>query len=199
MEQRRSFIRTVAATALTAFCLPAARAQAGMPSAPERRTQYPNVTLQDEHARRLRFYDDCLKNRIVIMNMMYTTCTGICPPNTAALLAIREALGDRVGHDIFIYSLTLRPEFDTPDALRAYAQKYRITQPGWHFLTGGVKEMEQVRRRMGFYDVDPVIDSDLSRHTGMLRIGSERLDRWFMTPTLSPVRQIVDQIRTLPA
>ncbi len=199
MNERRDFIRAAIAAALPAAGLASGNARAAEQASPGRRTTYPNVVMQDEQARRLKFYDDCLKGRIVIMNMMYTTCTGICPPNTAALKAIRDTLGERVGRDIFIYSLTLRPEFDTPEALRAYAQKFGITQPGWHFLTGAPGDMEQVRRRMGFYDVDPAIDSDLSRHTGMLRIGSERLDRWFMTPTLSPVRQIVDQIRTLPS
>ena len=76
-----------------------------------------------------------------------------------------------MGRDIFKYSLSLRPEMDTPAALRDYMRQYQL-KPGWTFLTGKPAAVDQIRRRLGFYDSDPVADADLARHTGMLRIGN---------------------------
>ncbi|MBC7444918.1 MAG: SCO family protein [Polaromonas sp.] len=75
------------------------------------------------------------RGRTVLFNMMQSVCAGICPANTANLLQVQQALGSRMGKDIFMVSMTLQPEFDTPDALREYVGRYGI-QPGWTFLTG---------------------------------------------------------------
>lgn len=97
--------------------------------------------------------------------LTYTVCANICPPNTANLLRVQALPGDRVGRDIFFYSLTLRPDMDTPAALRAYAKLYGV-KPGWTFLTGRPGGMDAIRRKLGFFDRDPQVDSDLSNTPG---------------------------------
>jgi protein SCO1/2 len=154
---------------------------------------FPNHILHTHDGRKMRFYDDVVKGKVIVFNMMYTVCTGICPINTASLLQVQQALGDRVGRDIFIFSLTLRPEMDTPGALRDYATRYGVTK-GWTFLTGVPAEVDEIRRAMGFYDTDPVADADITNHTGILRIGNAGRDRWLMTPTVIPTSQIVRSI-----
>lgn len=161
-----------------------------------RSNYFPNVVVNTHEGKKLRFYDDVVHGKIVVFNMMYSVCTGICPGNTANLLRVQEALGNQVGKDIFMVSMTLQPTFDTPDALRDYVKRYGI-QPGWTFLTGKPDEMENIRRKLGFFNPDPAIDSQLGNHTGMLRIGNEALDRWFMMPALSPPEQIAHAIRQL--
>ena len=161
---------------------------------PQRDAAYfTNAHLLTHDGRAVRFYDDLLKNKLVVINMMYTVCSGICPANTAALKALQQALGARVGRDIFMYSLTLRPEMDTPAALREYMRQYQVG-PGWTFLTGKPAELDHIRRRLGFYDLDPVADADLARHTGMLRIGNLRAQRWSMAPVLATTRHLVAAI-----
>ena len=154
---------------------------------------FPNLVLQSHEGRKLRFYDDVLRGKIVVINMMYTVCTGICPGNTANLMRVQEMLGSRIGRDIFMVSLTLRPEFDTPKALQAYVTQYGI-KPGWTFLTGKPADMEIIRRTLGFFDSDPATDRDISQHTGMVRIGNTVRDRWVMTPALASPRQIARTI-----
>ena len=154
---------------------------------------FPNLVLQTHESRKVRFYDDVVRGKIVVFNMMYTACAGVCPGNTANLLRVQDALGSRLGRDIFMYSLTLRPEFDTPRALQAYVAQYGI-QPGWTFLTGKPADVETIRRKLGFFDSDPAVDADISQHTGMLRIGNTVRDRWIMTPALASPRQIVRAI-----
>lgn len=158
----------------------------------------PNVRLLTHEGKAVNFFDDCVRGRIVVIGMMYTACTRQCPPGTANMIAVRDKLGHRVGRDIHFMSLTLQPDIDSPAALRDYANRYGIRGPGWTFLTGKRDDVELLRRRLGFFDRDPAIDADLSQHSGMLRIGSEPVDRWLMMPALMPAEQIAYQIRTMP-
>jgi protein SCO1/2 len=154
---------------------------------------FTNAQLRTHDGRTVRFYDDLLKGKLVVINMMYTSCSGICPANTASMKAVQQALGSRVGRDIFMYSLSLRPQFDSPQALRDYVRRYDIG-PGWTFLTGVPAEVDAIRRKLGFYDSDPAADADIARHTGMVRIGNLRASRWCMVPALSSTRLIVSSI-----
>jgi protein SCO1/2 len=165
----------------------------GMQGMPGDADYFTNELLRTHDGRIVRFYDDLLKGKLVVINMMYTSCTGTCPANTAAMKALQQALGSRVGKDVFMYSLSLRPEADTPQALRDYARRYDAG-PGWTFLTGDPARVDAIRRKLGFYDSDPAADADLSRHTGMVRIGNLRVGRWCMAPALSTTRQLVSTI-----
>ena len=194
MAEKRMFMKMLGGSLLLAGAgVGASRALSAPRAASRDASIFPNHVLHTHDGRKLRFYDDVIKGKVIVFNMMYTVCTGICPVNTASLLQVQQALGDRVGRDIFIYSLTLRPEMDSPAALREYAAQYGVTK-GWTFLTGVPAEVEEIRRAMGFYDTDPVADADIANHTGVLRIGNASRDRWLMTPTVIPTRQIVRSI-----
>src|SRR5471030_3505022 len=82
----------------------------------------------------VRFYDDLIKGRTVVISFMFTSCKAICPRTSANLLKVRSALGDHVGRDVFFYSLTLDPATDSPAVLNQYARKIGVG-PGWTFLT----------------------------------------------------------------
>ena len=127
---------------------------------------------------------------------MYTVCTSICPANTASLFALQQALGDRIGKDIFIYTFSLQPAIDSPAALMAYANKYGVKK-GWTFLTGKADDIEVIRRKLGFYDSDPVADANLANHAGVFRIGNDLRNRWFMTPAATPTKQVVASVLSI--
>lgn len=99
----------------------------------------------------VRFYDDLVKGRLVVFNMRYASCSNICLPNTANLLQVQQALGAKAGRDIFMYSITLQPEFDSPAALQDYRRKSGIKSK-WTFLTGQRKDVDLIRRKLGFFD-----------------------------------------------
>ena len=143
-----------------------------------RQRYFPNVQLTTSRGRKVRFYDDLLKDKIVVINLMYADCDGICPLTTANLKRVRTVLRERFDHDNFIYSLTLRPEKDSPAALAAYAEMHGVNDPHWLFLTGKPDEVDQLRHKLGFADPDPVVDRDKSRHSGMLRYGNEATCVW---------------------
>ena len=142
-----------------------------------RRRYFPDVVLTTHEGKRVRFYDDLLKDKIVVLNMMYADCTGICPLITANLVRAQKILGERVGRDIFIYSITVKPEVDTPEHLREYAVMHQVG-PGWLFLTGRPGDVELLRHKLGFADANPEVDRDKSRHSGMVRYGNEPLALW---------------------
>src|SRR5262245_10712131 len=154
---------------------------------------FPNVVLHTHEDKELRFYDYLLKNKIVVINFMYATCEGICPLVTANLVQVQKLLGDRVGRDIFMYSLTLKPEVDTPAVLHQHATQLGVG-PGWWFLTGKPADIELIRRKFGIVDLDPVVDADKSQHTGMVRIGNEALERWSGCPGQAKPKVIVQTI-----
>lgn len=170
-------------------------APSGTPASP-RTPYFPNSVVYTHTGKKLRFYDDLVKGKIVVFNMMYSVCTNVCPGNTANLMQVQTALGHRLGKDIFMYSLTLQPQFDTPKALHEYVKRYSI-KPGWTFLTGNAQDMEVIRRKLGFFNDDPKIDSDLINHTGMVRVGNDTLDRWLMVPALSTPKHIARTILQL--
>lgn len=198
MNSKRSTLLTLLASAATSAVAASTTAwEANRHAQMDSRERYfTNTMFLDHEGKKVRFYEDLIHNKVVVVNMMYTACTSICPANTASLLQVQKALGDRVGRDIHFVSLSLLPELDPPAALRAYMQRYGIG-PGWTFLTGARAHMEKVRRKLGFYDTDPDADADVFRHTGMLSIGNDRIERWCMMPALSATHQIVRSIEEM--
>jgi protein SCO1/2 len=154
---------------------------------------FPNFVLRTHENRAVRFYDDLLKDKLVLLNFFYAACDGICPAMTANLAKVQQLLGERCGREVFMYSLTLKPQQDTPRALKRYAEMHGVNA-GWLLLTGGRAELDLLRRKLGFYDPDPKLDRDLTQHTGLVRYGSAALDRWAACPALSRPEQIVQAL-----
>lgn len=194
MNSKRNLLRLAGGAALIPLV---AQARSARPARRSAMADYfPNVVLETHDGRKVRFYDDLVRGKLVAFNMMYAICEGICPASTANLKQVQQALGPRVGKDIFLYSITLRPAFDNPAALRDYI-RYHGLQPGWTFLTGRPEDVELIRRKLGFVGDDAATDADIGQHTGMLRVGNDRLDRWTMTPALGSHRQILRTILEL--
>jgi protein SCO1 len=158
-----------------------------------RQRYFPNLVLTTHEGRKVKFYDDLVKDKIVIFNMMYAKCEGICMPVTRNLLRVQTLLGDRMGKDIFIYSFTLKPKEDTVAALKHYAHMHKV-RPGWTFLTGSIDDMETLRQKLGYVDPDPEVDKDKSNHIGVIKYGNEPLERWGGCPGMSKPEWIVETL-----
>ena len=156
-------------------------------------SRFPNVTLTTHEGTQARFYQDLVKGKVVLINFMYATCTNTCPTYTANLARVQRLFGDRIGRDVFMYSITLDPEHDTPQVLRDYVKNYSV-QPGWTFLTGSKPDITALRRRLGLRDPDPAVDADKTQHIGVVLYGNERFDRWAACPALSEPREIVKYV-----
>jgi len=158
-----------------------------------RQRYFPNLVLTTQEGKKVKFYDDLVKDKIVVFNMFYAKCEGICSPVTRNLVRVQNLLGDRVGKDIFFYSFSLKPKEDTVPALKHYAEMHKV-KPGWLFLTGSADDMELLRRKLGFVDPDPEVDKDTSNHIGVLKYGNEPLQRWGGCPGMQAPDAIAEAI-----
>jgi protein SCO1 len=195
MDRRKFFVRAAAA-ALVPFA-PAASGKAE--KLPQDGTEwFTNVEVKTHDGQTLRFYDDVMKGKILLINFFFTDCDAICPLMTENLARVQELLGARVGNEIRMVSITLQPEHDTPEVLAAYAKTYGAG-PGWLFLTGKKDDIELLRHRLGFVDIDPVVDADPEQHIGTVRIANEPMHRWAMSPALLDPAALVRAVnRVIP-
>ncbi len=174
------FVCGVMAAAVAGGAGPVTSAAGQAQSAPSSRLarHFPNVPLRTQDNRDVRFYDDLVKGKVVLINFMFTTCTSLCPRSTANLVKVQELLGDHADRDVFLVSISVDPDHDTPAVLKRYAERYH-TRPGWTFVTGKRADVDLIRRGLGVRDND-----DQSQHTGMLIYGNEAFGRWASTPVM---------------
>jgi cytochrome oxidase Cu insertion factor (SCO1/SenC/PrrC family) len=135
---------------------------------------FPNVELTTQDGRTVRFFDDLVKDKAVLINFIYTSCPDSCPLETARLAEVQDILGERVGRDVFLYSITIDPAHDTPEVLSAYAERFQ-TKPGWLFLTGKADDIALLRRKLGLLGAD---DTELKNHSLSLVLGNQATGRW---------------------
>jgi protein SCO1 len=197
---RRSLLLVLAAGAAVTAAVSATRPTYGgvVRAVGEGRKNIPNVLVTSQEGKTYHFYDDLVKGKTVLMTFFYADCNGICPRMTSNLKKVQTALGDRVGKDIFIYSISLKPEIDSPKHLKAYAAMHGIKPgSGWLLLRAKRADMELMRERLGFKDSDPGLDADINQHTGMMRFGTDVYDKWSGYPLLGGVDTIVEMVRQL--
>ena len=158
-----------------------------------RQRYFPDVVLQNQDGHKFRFYEDLLKGRVVTINMFFAKCEDICPLITSNLVKVQRILGNKVGREIFMNSISLKPEQDTPAQLKAFAKMHHAG-PGWNFLTGKPSDIERLRRNLGFTNPDPRLDQDINQHIGNVRYGNERLMLWAACPGMADARFIAESI-----
>ena len=151
---------------------------------------FPNTELTTQDGKTVHFYDDLIKGKIVAIDLIYTTCQYSCPLETARLAQVQKMLGDRVGKDIFFYSITIDPKNDTPAVLKAYAEKFHAG-PGWTFLTGKKEDIDFLSKKLGLYS-DPA--ATLDGHTPHLLLGNEPMGQWMRNSALDNPRFLSQMI-----
>jgi protein SCO1 len=154
---------------------------------------FPNPPLVTQDGHQVRFYDDLVRGRVVMVNFAYTQCTGSCPRSTAQLVAVQKLLGERFGRDVTLVTISLDPENDTPAAMRRYIAAHG-GRPGWTWVTGRPQDLEAIRRFVGFTDRDPRVDADRTQHTTLVLLGNDRTGRWSSVPALIQPKHIVDAL-----
>jgi protein SCO1 len=132
---------------------------------------FSDVELIDQDGQKMRFYSDVLKGKVVIINTFFATCTSVCPPMNKNFEKIQEFLGDRLGKDAFLVSISVDPEMDTPTRLKEYGRKFHA-RPGWIFLTGKKENLDWALYKLGQY-VQKKDD-----HSTIVIIGNEPTGLW---------------------
>ncbi|SRR6266540_4221077 len=137
----------------------------------------PNLPLVTQDGRTVRFYDDLVKDKKVVITFIDTQTQPQTQKVTENLATLQRFFGQRVGKDIHIYSITSNPRHDTPAVLKTWATQYHAG-PGWTFLTGRPADVETLRHSLGFASDNPVEDANPGYSIGVLRHGVEPEMRW---------------------
>jgi protein SCO1 len=163
---------------------------------------FPNLPVVTQDGKTVRFYDDLIKGKRVVISFIFTACRDFCPITTARLAQVEEKLGDAVGRDVFFYSITVDPENDTPEKLKAYAQAFHAG-PGWSFLTGKPQDIRAINNKLGEKM------RSLSTHRNEIVLGNDTTGRWARNNLFGDLEEVVaaiqgmdpkwrEQVRELP-
>jgi len=106
--------------------------------------QIPDIKLVDQQGRTVSLRDLLDERKPVALNFFFASCGSICPVMTATLSRMRQQLG-RDGDDLRVVSITIDPDQDTPEVLKAYAKRFSA-RPGWSFVTGDAENILAVQR-----------------------------------------------------
>lgn len=145
---------------------------------------FTDVVLVNQNGEKMRLYSDLLKGKVVIINSFFATCQGSCLPMNRNLEKVQQALGDRVGKDLYIISISVDPVVDSPAKLKEYAKKLHA-RPGWYFLTGEKQNVELALHKLGEYVADK------QDHLNIFIIGNERSGLWKKAFGLAPSDELV--------
>jgi protein SCO1/2 len=138
--------------------------------------RFPNVELTSHEGKVVRFQDDLIEGKVVVINFIYTACKNSCPAETARMKMIHRELDGRVGKDILMYSISIDPELDTPERLREYMAKFK-TGAGWSFFTGPKEDTDRLRRALGLYMEDAVAEDEMDHNLSFI-MGNARTGKW---------------------
>jgi protein SCO1/2 len=144
------------------------------------RNNFPDVVLRTQDNTEKRYYEDLIKDKVVVIQFMFARCDDLCPRVTPNLAQVQRELNRRVPGKVTFLSITVDPKRDTPNLLREYASHFDI-QRGWYFLTGKPDDVDLVRRKLGGYDPE---DQKLE-HMNMLTIGNEAQGKWLAMEALA--------------
>ncbi len=165
-----------------------APSQSGEPSTAQK--YFTDTELINQDGRKMRFYSDLLHNKVVIINPFFATCQGSCLPMSRNMEKIQEALGDRLGKDVHIISITVDPMMDTPAALKTYSARFHA-KPGWYFLTGEQENVNTVLKKLGQYV------EDKQNHLNLFIIGNERTGLWKKASGLAKSEELMKVVESV--
>jgi protein SCO1/2 len=155
-------------------------------------SEIPDVNVYDQDGRRLKFYTDLVKGRVVAINFIFTTCTTVCPPMTATFRRVQQELMSGAGRDVRLISVSVDPLVDTPERLRDFASKFKA-EPGWTFVTGDKIEMDSLLRALG------AAVKDKNDHTPVVLVGNDAAGYWTRAYGLSAPSALVKVINEAAA
>ena len=155
------------------------------------RDYFTNLEVIDQDGRKLKFYDDVLKDKVVAINFIFTNCQGACPLMTRHLTLVRDLLGPEVGNEIHFVSMSIDPLRDTPAAMKEFAQTHDADQDYWRFVTGSPENLEYIVKKLGQYT------DDVEAHSTLLLAANVRTAHWTKIPPNVPPNGVVERLRML--
>jgi len=155
------------------------------------RNYFTDLEVVDQNGNRMRFYSDVLKGRVVLINFIFTNCKDACPMATQKMIQVRGELAPVIRDDVWFVSISVDPERDTPGAMKAFAQKMRVDESRWLFLTGEKRNLEHIVRKLGQYT------EEVEAHSTLMLAGNDRTRHWTRVMPMTPPWGVAQQLRSL--
>lgn len=146
-------------------------APSGGASASNSGMSIPDTELLDQDGRKVRFYSDLVRGKVVAINFIFTTCTTVCPPLGATFARVQKELGERAGRDVHFISISVDPVTDTPERMKAWGAKFKAG-PGWTFVTGAKPQVDELLRALA------ASTARREDHTPTILIGNDGRGQW---------------------
>ena len=111
----------------------------------------PEFYFTDSRDKRISRAD--LDGKVWVADFIFTTCTMACPVLTGNMNLVHKEFQNN--DDVRIVSISVYPEYDTPEVLKKYASQYDANTNRWHFLTGPEENVQNVIKngfKMGDYE-----------------------------------------------
>jgi protein SCO1/2 len=150
---------------------------------------FTNVELVNQDGQTMRFYDDLLHGRVVVINSFFASCHGSCPVMAANLAALQTRFSDRLGKDLVLISISVDPE-DTPEKLKAFAQQFQA-KPGWYFITGKRENVMTALRKLGQFV------EEKNDHYNIVLIGNDRTGLWKKAFGIGPRQDLINAVQSV--
>jgi len=151
-----------------------------------------DVELLDQDGKKLRFKSDVVGDRIVAIDTFYTDCGLICPILSAIFADMQKKLGDRLGTEVTLVSLSVDPTTDIPARLKEYADNWKA-KPGWVFLTGEDPNMTRVLQGLGLYA------PNFTNHPAAFLVGDGKTGAWTRYYGFPSPKKLLEKIDELLA
>lgn len=151
---------------------------------------FTDVLLVNQDGKEMRLYSDLIKGRTVIIIPFFTSCTGACPAMNQSLQKIQDWLGDRLGKDAYMISISVDPVNDTVPKLQEYAKKFNA-RPGWYFLSGKRENVEFALMKLGN---SVQVRED---HNNIMIIGNEKTGLWKKAFSLAASESLIPIVESV--
>ena len=169
----------------------AASAAGGDPAIPEQRGGYAmrkdgtrvfrDHALVDQDGRKVRFQSDLIEGQVFGATFQYANCKGICSNMTEQMKKSYDLMRPIMGNPVQFYMFSLAG--DSPAEMKKFMQAKGVYGlPGWRFFSGSNEAITDIRWAFGFGDPNEELDQNLEGHTGMVRFGNHKLDKWAACP-----------------
>jgi protein SCO1/2 len=155
------------------------------------REYFTNLELINQDGETVRFFDDVLKDKVVVVNFIFTNCEGACPLITHKLTLVRDGLEGNIGNPIQFVSLSLDPARDTPAAMKEFAKTHNADHDGWVFLTGKSENLENIIKRLGQFT------DEIEAHSTMMLAGNVSSAHWMKIQPQEMPPQIIEKLKLL--
>ena len=141
----------------------------------------------DQHGKKVHFYSDLVKGKVVAINAIFTTCTTICPLMGANFYKLSKVLGDDT--KVNLISISIDPIVDTPERLKQWSSGFGKVVPEWTLLTGPKADIDGLLKAL------QIFTPEKQDHAPVVLIGRDGAGDWARASALLPPSRLADLIR----